>query len=381
MREIVKQLQISGPFNIQFLVGGRTSGSKDEDELDGSFASMNDVRVIECNLRASRSVPFVSKATGVDFADVATRVLAGLPLPDEEKLPQLFPREGQAPQNFVAVKAPMFSFARLRGADPALGVEMSSTGEVACFGRDKEEAFLKALLSTTMKVPTAGSGDTVLVSFAAPLAHRALGPAFQLHDLGYDLVGTEATASYLRGRGVPCKTVAFPTDDSMVEDATATALLRDKKIKLAVNLHAPESKRLEDNYMIRRTAADFGIALVTNPQVFELLAAALTRHKKGDILAANPSTSSPTTSATGRRRADGRDRSGQCSTSAPALERNPPVRSPTRATPNHKKTTSPSRSRSLMLRSVSRGHGSCVAVQLNRVAPKIQSVNSGGGGA
>ena len=289
VREIVKQLQISGPFNIQFLVGGRTSGSKDEDELDGSFASMNDVRVIECNLRASRSVPFVSKATGVDFADVATRVLAGLPLPDEEKLPQLFPREGQAPQNFVAVKAPMFSFARLRGADPALGVEMSSTGEVACFGRDKEEAFLKALLSTTMKVPTAGSGDTVLVSFAAPLAHRALGPAFQLHDLGYDLVGTEATASYLRGRGVPCKTVAFPTDDSMVEDATATALLRDKKIKLAVNLHAPESKRLEDNYMIRRTAADFGIALVTNPQVFELLAAALTRHKKGDILAANPS--------------------------------------------------------------------------------------------
>ena len=205
----------------------------------------------------------------------------------EEELEKL---ERTGPEkDFVGVKAPMFSFARLRGADPALGVEMSSTGEVACFGRDKEEAFLKALLSTTMKVPTAGSGDTVLVSFAAPLAHRALGPAFQLHDLGYDLVGTEATASYLRGRGVPCKTVAFPTDDSMVEDATATALLRDKKIKLAVNLHAPESKRLEDNYMIRRTAADFGIALVTNPQVFELLAAALTRHKKGDILAANPS--------------------------------------------------------------------------------------------
>ena len=165
VREIVKQLQISGPLNIQFLVGGRIAGSKDEDELDGSFASMNDVRVIECNLRASRSVPFVSKATGVDFADVATRVLGRLTLPDEEKLPQLFPREGQAPQNFVAVKAPMFSFARLRGADPA-SAEMSSTGEVACFGRDKEEAFLKALLSTTMKVPTAGSGDTVLVSLA-----------------------------------------------------------------------------------------------------------------------------------------------------------------------------------------------------------------------
>jgi carbamoyl-phosphate synthase (ammonia) len=288
VREIVKQLQISGPFNIQFLIGGRTSGSKEADELDGSFASMNDVRVIECNLRASRSVPFVSKATGVDFADVATRVLAGLPLPSADKLPQLFPREGQAPQNFVAVKAPMFSFSRLRGADPALGVEMSSTGEVACFGRDKEEAFLKALLSTTMKVPTAGAGDTILVSFAKPLAHRALGPAFQLHDLGYDLVGTAGTAEYLNARGVPCAVAAFPTETSD-GDATATQLLRDKKIKLAVNLHAPESERLEDNFMIRRTASDFGIALVTNPQVFELLAAALTKTKKGDILAANPS--------------------------------------------------------------------------------------------
>jgi hypothetical protein len=233
-------------------------------------------------------VPFVSKATGVDFADVATRVLAGLPLPSADKLPQLFPREGQAPQNFVAVKAPMFSFSRLRGADPALGVEMSSTGEVACFGRDKEEAFLKALLSTTMKVPTAGAGDTILVSFAKPLAHRALGPAFQLHDLGYDLVGTAGTAEYLNARGVPCAVAAFPTETSD-GDATATQLLRDKKIKLAVNLHAPESERLEDNFMIRRTASDFGIALVTNPQVFELLAAALTKTKKGDILAANPS--------------------------------------------------------------------------------------------
>ncbi|KAH8052656.1 carbamoyl-phosphate synthase [Aureococcus anophagefferens] len=256
--EVVRQLNISGPFNIQFLVGGRArdAESRPEDELDGSFPSMNDVRIIECNLRASRSVPFVSKATGVDFADVATRVLAGLPLPDPAKLPQLYPTAGAAPENFVAVKAPMFSFSRLRGADPALGVEMSSTGEVACFGKDKEEAFLKALLATTMKLPTAGDGEKVLTS----------------------------------ARGVPCAEVAFPTDagDAPGGPDDAVALIRDGKIKLAVNLHAPESTRLADNYLIRRAAADFNIALVTNAQVFEMIAASLTKHAKGEILAANP---------------------------------------------------------------------------------------------
>ncbi|KAH8060504.1 carbamoyl-phosphate synthase [Aureococcus anophagefferens] len=264
--------------------------SRPEDELDGSFPSMNDVRIIECNLRASRSVPFVSKATGVDFADVATRVLAGLPLPDPAKLPQLYPTAGAAPDNFVAVKAPMFSFSRLRGADPALGVEMSSTGEVACFGKDKEEAFLKALLATTMKLPTAGDGEKVLVSFAKPLAHRALAPAYQLSSLGYELVGTAATAAYLSGRGVPCAEVAFPTDagDAPGGPDDAVALIRDGKIKLAVNLHAPESTRLADNCLIRRAAADFNIALVTNAQVFEMIAASLTKHAKGEILAANP---------------------------------------------------------------------------------------------
>ena len=290
--EVVRQLNISGPFNIQFLVGGRArdAESRPEDELDGSFPSMNDVRIIECNLRASRSVPFVSKATGVDFADVATRVLAGLPLPDPAKLPQLYPTAGAAPENFVAVKAPMFSFSRLRGADPALGVEMSSTGEVACFGKDKEEAFLKALLATTMKLPTAGDGEKVLVSFAKPLAHRALAPAYQLSSLGYELVGTAATAAYLSGRGVPCAEVAFPTDagDAPGGPDDAVALIRDGKIKLAVNLHAPESTRLADNYLIRRAAADFNIALVTNAQVFEMIAASLTKHAKGEILAANP---------------------------------------------------------------------------------------------
>ncbi|KAH8060798.1 carbamoyl-phosphate synthase [Aureococcus anophagefferens] len=129
--EVVRQLNISGPFNIQFLVGGRArdAESRPEDELDGSFPSMNDVRIIECNLRASRSVPFVSRPRA-STSRTSRRALAGLPLPDPAKLPQLYPTAGAAPENFVAVKAPMFSFSRLRGADPALGVEMSSTGEV-----------------------------------------------------------------------------------------------------------------------------------------------------------------------------------------------------------------------------------------------------------
>jgi len=335
---IAKALNISGPMNVQFLVGGRgenaathessssAKGAKGggggggggggvdssqnrrpkEDhhqEVDGSFASMNDVRVIECNLRASRSVPFVSKATGVDFADVATRVLAGLfdedeaPQRQRKTLPPLYPENGHArPKNFVAVKAPMFSFARLRGADPALGVEMASTGEVACFGADAEEAFLKALLSTNMKLPQ--KGDHVLLSFAAPYAHRALAPAYQLHELGYELYATEGTANYLLERGVPCSKVAFPTEQppsSSTSKSTdgllardATDVLKDGTVRLVVNLHSPESTRLADNYLIRRTAADFNVALITNTQLFEMLAAALKRHKLGDFVALQP---------------------------------------------------------------------------------------------
>ena len=114
--------------------------------------------------------------------------------------------------------------------------------------------------------------------------------AFQLHDLGYELVATEATADYLEARGVPCARCAFPTDDVVPSSVSnAAEMIRDGKIKLAVNLHSEESKRLEDNYMIRRTAADFGIALITNAQVFEMVAGALTKHNKGEVLAAKPS--------------------------------------------------------------------------------------------
>jgi len=293
-RDIAKALNISGPMNVQFLVGGRAADPA-RDELDGSFASMNDVRVIECNLRASRSVPFVSKATGVDFAEVATRVLADLPVDSEESLPPLYPAEDPSlarPRRFVAVKAPMFSFARIRGADPALGVEMSSTGEVACFGADAHEAFLKALLSTNTRLPT--KGDKVLVSFAAPYAHRALAPAYQLHELGYELVATEKTAAYLESRGVPCSRVAFPSESSSSDDdddvlvKDAAEVLRDGSVKLAVNLHAPESTRLADNYLIRRTAADYQIALITNVQLFEMLATALAKNQRGELLALKP---------------------------------------------------------------------------------------------
>mmetsp|Transcript_16399 Transcript_16399/g.24619 ORF Transcript_16399/g.24619 Transcript_16399/m.24619 type:complete len:1619 (-) Transcript_16399:529-5385(-) len=289
-REIAKSLQISGPLNVQFLIGGR-EGPPGSNELDGSFESMNAVRVIECNLRASRSVPFVSKSTGVDFADVATRVLAGYPVaptdPDHP-LPPLYPSSTEhiRPKNFVAVKAPMFSFARLRGADPTLGVEMASTGEVACFGADAHEAFLKAYLSTNTKLPK--KGDAVLLSFAAPYAHRALAPAYQLYELGYRLYATQNTADYLNQRSVPCEKVAFPTDESTQDALDAAEVLKDGSVRLVVNLHSPESQRLADNYLIRRTAADYHIALITNTQLFETLAIALARHNHGDFLALKP---------------------------------------------------------------------------------------------
>ncbi|KAJ8611400.1 hypothetical protein CTAYLR_006503 [Chrysophaeum taylorii] len=272
---IADALKISGPMNVQFLVGG---------------PGMNDVQVIECNLRASRSVPFVSKATGVDFAEVATRILADLPLLGTNNLPPLYPTDNlMRPKNFVAVKAPMFSFPRLRGADPALGVEMASTGEVACFGADAHEAFLKAVLATNTKLPA--KGDKVLVSFAEPYAHRALSPAYLLHELGYEILATKRTADFLERRGVPCTRVAFPTDTDDIlgpDIKDAAEVLRDGSVKLAVNLHAPESTRLADNYLIRRTAADFQVALITNTQLFEMYAAALARHQRGELLALNP---------------------------------------------------------------------------------------------
>ena len=176
--KVAAALKISGPFNIQFLAKG------------------GDVTIIECNLRASRSTPFVSKTVGCDFAALATKVMVGADLSGEKNLPGL--DTAPRPSSFVGVKAPMFSFTRLGGADPVLGVEMASTGEVACFGADHYEAFLKSLVASNIPLPK----DRILLSATDKDLPELTLSAFKLKALGFALFASPDTAAYLNARGV-----------------------------------------------------------------------------------------------------------------------------------------------------------------------------------
>lgn len=258
-RKIAKRLNITGPVNIQFVAKG------------------TDVMCIECNVRASRSFPFVSKTMGVDFIEAATKAIVGFDTSDMD-LPTLETRN--RPSNFVGVKAPMFSFTRLRGSDPVLGVEMASTGEVACFGANKEEAFLKALLSTGFKMPK----KNILLSVQSTLEDDMTHSAYQLHELGYNLFATKATADVLQKNGVPCTVVGYPTEKGEAGDTkNALDMIREKDICLVINVPTHESKRLEDNFLMRRTACDFGVPLLTNMQLVKVFADAASKHMKGEI--------------------------------------------------------------------------------------------------
>ncbi|CAM9578594.1 unnamed protein product, partial [Discosporangium mesarthrocarpum] len=260
-KRIAKRLNITGPFNIQFIAKG------------------TDCMVIECNLRASRSCPFVSKTMGVDFIEVATKAMLDNDYADMNA-PKLY--ETGRPQGYVGCKAPMFSFTRLRGADPVLGVEMSSTGEVACFGANKEEAFLKALLSTGFKLPE----KNILISVQHSMFDDIVHIAHDLNQLGYNLYTTESTHDYLKDKGVDSTLVAFPSTSGAAPDVVD--YLRDKKIDLVINLPTHESKMLEDNYAIRRTAVDFGIPLLTNPHLVKLFTEAMSLHKKKELVGLSP---------------------------------------------------------------------------------------------
>jgi carbamoyl-phosphate synthase (ammonia) len=241
-RKIAKRLNITGPLNIQFVAKG------------------TDVMCIECNVRASRSFPFVSKTMGVDFIEAATRAIVGADT-SVMNLPDLDTRN--RPANFVGVKAPMFSFTRLRGSDPVLGVEMASTGEVACYGSTKEEAFLKSLISTGFQMPK----KNILFSVQASLTDDATHCAYQLHELGYKIYATRATAEALQKNHVPCEVVAYPTEKDTTAEANAVDLIKSKDICLVVNIPTHESTRLDDNFLLRRTAVDFGVPLLTNMQL------------------------------------------------------------------------------------------------------------------
>jgi len=256
-RKIAKRLNITGPLNIQFVAKG------------------TDVMCIECNVRASRSFPFVSKTMGVDFIEAATRAMVGANT-DVMNLPTL--ETQNRPENFVGVKAPMFSFTRLRGSDPVLGVEMASTGEVACYGSNKEEAFLKALLSTGFKLPQ----KNILISVQDSLSVDATHCAYQLHELGYKLHATRKTADMLEKNHVPCTVVGYPTEKvEGGETHNALDMIRSNEIGLVINIPTYESKRLEDNFLMRRTAVDFGVPLLTNMNLVKVFTDAIYKNKMG----------------------------------------------------------------------------------------------------
>lgn len=255
-QKIVKELQITGPFNIQFI------------------AKDSDVMVIECNLRASRSFPFISKTMGVDFIEAATKLMVGESV-ENMNLPSIGTRN--RPENYVGVKAPMFSFTRLGGADPILGVEMASTGEVACFGVDVHEAFLKALVSTGFKIPK----KTIALTIQAGLLEEVLHHVWTLHSLGYELVATSETYPFLEAKGIPCK---------LVNNADSTVLpniksmISNEGIDLVVNLRdVTGTTEHANSRLTRRTAVDFGVPLLTNAQLFIMFTQALQKLKQGQF--------------------------------------------------------------------------------------------------
>ncbi|NXQ62608.1 CPSM synthase, partial [Anthoscopus minutus] len=250
-KKIAKAFAISGPFNIQFLVQGKN------------------VLVIECNLRASRSFPFVSKTLGVDFIDVATKVMIGKQV-NESSLPTM--EHPIFPSRYVGIKAPMFSWSRLRDADPVLRCEMASTGEVACFGEDVYSAFQKALLATGFTFPKEG----ILIGIQKSFRSRFLSVAELLHEQGFKLYATEATSAWLNANGIPANPVAWPSQESQSPSLPSVGrLMRDGKIDLVINLPNSNTRFVHDNYVIRRMAIDSGIALLTNFQVTKLFAEAL----------------------------------------------------------------------------------------------------------
>ena len=250
-REIARALEITGPFNIQFV------------------AKDNAIKVIECNLRASRSFPFVSKVARTNFVELAVAAVMGEPVRNTKTTLDL---------NYVGVKAPQFSFSRLKGADPVLGVEMASTGEVACLGEDVHEAYLKAILSTGFALPR----KTILLTIGGEESKsRFLGAARTLAGLGYRIFATEKTSAYLKANGVP-NTRLFKVHEK--RRPNIRDYIAGRKIDLVISVPNP-AKRVEFNsaYRLRRLAVDFSIPTLTNLQAADLFVQALAAKKPADL--------------------------------------------------------------------------------------------------
>jgi carbamoyl-phosphate synthase (ammonia) len=191
------------------------------------------------------------------------------------------------PKGYVGVKAPMFSFTRLRGSDPVLGVEMASTGEVACFGANKEEAFLKSLLSTGFKMPK----KNILVSVQEDLCKAILLTVLGSYtNWATRFYATRNTAEQLNKNRVPCKVVAYPTEEETDDAPSALEMIKNEQVGLVINIPTHESKRLEDNYHMRRTAVDFAVPLLTNMQLVQDFADAMYKYKKEGMVGLEPAT-------------------------------------------------------------------------------------------
>lgn len=241
-RRIAKELNISGPFNMQLL------------------AKNNDIKVIECNLRASRSFPFVSKVLKVNFIDIATRVMLGLD-------PQV-PEKSAFELDYVGIKASQFSFSRLQKADPVLGVEMASTGEVGCIGEDYYEAILKSMLSVGYRIPDISKGVMLSTGDTKSKA-LTLDAAKALQEKGYTVFATKGTATFLEENGVKARIVGWPDQDEAVSGyPNVINCIKEKKIDFVVNIPKNLTKdELNNDYTIRRSAIDFNIPLVTNARL------------------------------------------------------------------------------------------------------------------
>jgi len=250
-KKIAHALSITGPFNMQFI------------------AKSNEIKVIECNLRASRSFPFVSKVTKYNFIDKATKAMLGI----EEK-----GKYNTLDLDYVGVKAPQFSFSRLHGADPVLGVEMASTGEVACLGEDINEAFLKSLLAVGFVFPK----KNILLS-TGPVKSKSylLESIKTLKQMGYNLYATKGTHDFLKNNGVNTKILYWPLEK---KEPNVMTYIKDRKIDLVINIPKSfEEGELANDYLIRRKAVDFNIPLLTNPQNTKLFIESISKLKMEDL--------------------------------------------------------------------------------------------------
>ncbi|KAJ2222438.1 Carbamoyl-phosphate synthase, partial [Coemansia sp. RSA 485] len=250
---IGQALRVTGPYNIQFM------------------AKNNEIKVIECNVRAARSFPFVSKVTGVDLIEMATKAMMGLPV-------TAYPNRGQR-LSYVGVKVPQFSFSRLQGADPILGVEMASTGEVAAFGRDKYDAYLKAMVATGFHLPK----RNILLSIGSYKEKvEMLESVRRLANAGFRLFATPGTADFVQEHGIDITTLEA---DKAREGYSLQEYLSSNKIDLYINLPSKNSFRrpasyVSNGYRSRRMAIDFSVPLITNVKCAKMFIEAMARFKE-----------------------------------------------------------------------------------------------------